>query len=336
VNGTHYSFSLRQDTKARCRNRPVANASLLGLIFSDKGSDGVANRAAIAPDSFVTIRIIPVCIWSGRRTIDAVAIYSIHAGLTMKLHDKVALITGSARGLGWEMVEAFAQEGAKIAICDLSQSDVDAAAASLGLPAEKVLGVKADVTSEREVSELFSRTLEKFHRLDILVNNAGFAWPRGGPVNLELAETSLEMWRKVLDTNLTGTFLCSRQALKIMRPQGSGSIINISSPQGKQGKLLRGPYCAAKFGVEGFTQVLALENVAYNIRVNCLDPGGIVATEAIKNIPGNRGMKMLSPEIVRACAVYLASDESGGITGRSFVATEWNQERGLEVPYTVA
>jgi NAD(P)-dependent dehydrogenase (short-subunit alcohol dehydrogenase family) len=254
----------------------------------------------------------------------------------MKLHDKVALITGSARGLGWEMVEAFAQEGAKIAICDLSQSDVDAAAASLGLPAEKVLGVKADVTSEREVSELFSRTLEKFHRLDILVNNAGFAWPRGGPVNLELAETSLEMWRKVLDTNLTGTFLCSRQALKIMRPQGSGSIINISSPQGKQGKLLRGPYCAAKFGVEGLTQVMALENVAYNIRVNCLDPGGIVATEAIKNIPGNRGMKMLSPEIVRACAVYLASDESGGITGRSFVATEWNQERGLEVPYTVA
>jgi NAD(P)-dependent dehydrogenase (short-subunit alcohol dehydrogenase family) len=254
----------------------------------------------------------------------------------MKLHDKVALVTGSVRGLGWEMVEAFAQEGANVAICDLSQSEVDAAALRLGLPTERVLSVKTDVTSEREVSELFSRTLEKFHRLDILVNNAGFAWPRGGPVNLELAETPLDVWLKVLDTNLTGTFLCSRQALKIMRPQGSGSIINISSPQGKQGKVLRGPYCAAKFGVEGFTQVLALENVAYNIRVNCLDPGGIVATEAIKNIPGNRGVKMLSPEIVRACAVYLASDESGGITGRSLVATDWNQERGLEVPYTVA
>jgi NAD(P)-dependent dehydrogenase (short-subunit alcohol dehydrogenase family) len=254
----------------------------------------------------------------------------------MKLHDKVALITGSARGLGWEMIQAFAQEGAKVVICDLSQSDVDAAAAKLGLPPEKVLGVKADVTSEREVNNLFGRVLDKFKRLDILVNNAGFAWPRGGPVNLELAETPLDVWTKVLDTNLTGTFLCSREALKVMRSQKSGSIINISSPQGKKGKLLRGPYSAAKFGVEGLTQVLALENAVYNIKVNCLDPGGIVATEAIRQIPGNRGMRMLSPAIVRDCAIHLASDESSGITGRSFVATDWNRERGLEVPYTVA
>jgi NAD(P)-dependent dehydrogenase (short-subunit alcohol dehydrogenase family) len=253
----------------------------------------------------------------------------------MKLYDKVALVTGSARGLGWEMIQAFAQEGARVTICDLSQSDVDEAAARLGLPPEKVLGLKADVTSERDVSDLLRRTLEKFKRLDILVNNAGFAWPRGGPINLELAETPLDVWFKIFNTNLTGTFLCSREALKIMRPQGDGSIINISSPQGKKGKLLRGPYCAAKFGVEGLTQVLALENAAYNIKVNCLDPGGIVATEAIRQIPGNRGMKMLSPEIVRPCAVYLASDESLGITGHSFVATDWNKEHGLEVPYTV-
>jgi NAD(P)-dependent dehydrogenase (short-subunit alcohol dehydrogenase family) len=254
----------------------------------------------------------------------------------MKLRDKVALVTGSARGLGWEMIQAFAQEGARVAICDISQADVDGAAGKLGLPQGNVLGIEADVTSERNVIDLLGRTLEKFKRLDILVNNAGFAWPRGGPVNLELAETPLEVWLKVLGTNLTGTFLCSREALKIMRPHGSGSIINISSPQGKKGKLLRGPYCAAKFGVEGLTQVLALENAAYNVRVNCLDPGGIVATEAIKNIPGNRGMKMLSPEIVRPCAVYLASDESKGITGRSFVAIDWNEEHGFEVPYTVA
>ncbi|HEX5022120.1 MAG TPA: SDR family oxidoreductase [Candidatus Binatia bacterium] len=254
----------------------------------------------------------------------------------MKLDGKVALVTGSARGLGWEIVQIYAAEGAKVAICDLTQADVDEAAERLALPPEKLLGVKADVTSERDISNLFNLTLEKFQRLDVLVNNAGFAWPRGGPVNLDLAATPLDVWRKVLDTNLNGPFLCSREALKIMRPQGGGTIVNISSPQGKKGKLLRGPYSAAKFGVEGLTQVLALENEGYSIRANCLDPGGIVATEAIRKIPGNRGVRMLSPEIVRACAVYLASDDSCGVTGKSIVATEWNKEHGIAIPYTVA
>lgn len=254
----------------------------------------------------------------------------------MKLDSKVAIVTGSARGLGWEIVQAFVQEGAKVVICDLAIAEVNQAAARLVAPAQNVLGVEADVTSETDVGQLFGRTLEKFRRVDVVVNNAGFAWPRGGPLNLELAETPLEVWRKILDTNLNGVFLCSREALKTMRRQGGGVIINISSPQGKRGKLLRGPYSAAKFGVEGLTQVLALESAAYNIRVNCLDPGGIVATEAIRNIPGNRGVRMLSPEIVRPCAVYLAADESRGETGKSIVATEWNQQRGIEIPYTVA
>jgi len=254
----------------------------------------------------------------------------------MKLQDKVTLVTGSVGGIGWEIVQAFAEEGAKVALCDLRRVDVDDAVARINLLPERVLGVKADVTMERDVVNLFGAIEQKFGRIDVVVNNAGFAWPRGGPVNLEGAETPLDVWLKVVDTNLNGTFLCSREALKLMRPQSGGSIINISSPQGERGKLVRGPYCAGKVGVEGLTQVLALENQACNIRANCLDPGGIVATEAIKNIPGNRGVRMLSPEIVRACAVYLASDESSGITGQSFVATEWNKQHGIEVPYVVA
>lgn len=254
----------------------------------------------------------------------------------MKLDGKVVLVTGSARGLGWEMIQAFADEGANVTICDLSQSDVDEAAAKLGLPAARTLAVKADVTSASDVVALFRQVQNRFKGVDVLVNNAGFAWPRGGPVNLELAETPLDVWLKILATNLTGTFLCSREALKTMRPQGRGSIINISSPQGKKAKPLRGPYCAAKFGVEGLTQALALENAAFSIRANTLDPGGIVATEAIKNIPGNRGTRMLAPEIVRPCAVYLASDESIGVSGESFVCTDWNRKQGLEVPYIVA
>jgi len=254
----------------------------------------------------------------------------------MKLETKVALVTGSVRGLGWEIVQAYADEGAKITICDLVAAEVEQAVARLRIAENRVLGVKADVTRELDVTELFEKITRKFGKLDIVVNNAGFAWPRGGPVNLTLAETPLEVWRKVLETNLTGTFLCSREALKIMRPQGGGSIINISSPQGKRGKLLRGPYSAAKFGVEGLTQVLALENEDCKIRATCLDPGGIVATEAIRNIPGNRGIKMLSPEVVRACAVFLASDDSCQITGASLVATEWNKAHGVNVPFIVA
>ena len=254
----------------------------------------------------------------------------------MKLEEKVAIVTGSVRGLGWEMAQALASEGAKVTICDLVQPDVDEAVAKSGLPPERVLGVKADITSEAEVRELFRRVREKFNRLDVLVNNAGFAWPRGGPINLELAETPLDVWLKVLSVNLTGTFLCSREALKMIRSQGSGSIVNVSSPQGKKAKPLRGAYCAAKFGVEGLTQALAVENAGYNIRVNSLDPGGIVATEAIRKLPGNHGMRMLAPQIVRSCAIYLASDESNGVTGQSLICTDWNREHGLEVPYMIA
>jgi NAD(P)-dependent dehydrogenase (short-subunit alcohol dehydrogenase family) len=254
----------------------------------------------------------------------------------MKLDGKVALVTGAARGIGWEIVQSLAQAGARVALCDLAQSDIDTAVSLLALPPENVLALRADVTSERDVAAFFRHTVDKFSRLDVVVNNAGFAWPRGGPVNLALADTPLDVWLKVLDTNLTGTFLCSREALEIMRAQGGGAIINISSPQGKKGKLLRGPYSAAKFGVEGLTQVLALENAPFNIRANCLDPGGIVATEAVRNIPGNRGVRMLSPAIVRRCVVYLAADESMGVTGQSFIATDWNRQQGLEVPYMIA
>ena len=254
----------------------------------------------------------------------------------MKLDGKVALVTGSARGIGWEIADALAQAGARLALCDLAQPEIDAAVERLKIPCKQVLAAAADVTRERDVGELFGRIHQEFGRIDIVVNNAGFAWPRGGPVNLTLAETPLDVWLRVLDTNLTGTFICSREAVRCMRAQGGGSIINISSPQGKQGKALRGPYSAAKFGVEGLTQVLALENAADRIRANCLDPGGIVATEAIRNIPGNRGQRMLSPAIVRACAVYLASDESREITGQSFVAPDWNRQHGLAVPYMVA
>ncbi|MGH7771608.1 MAG: SDR family NAD(P)-dependent oxidoreductase [Candidatus Binatia bacterium] len=253
----------------------------------------------------------------------------------MKLSDKVAGVTGSVRGLGWEMVQAFAEEGAKVVICDLDQGDVDGAVARLALPPGRVLGLKANVTVEQDVLNLFQRIKEKFSRLDIWVNNAGFSWPPKRAGMLEVVDTPLEDWLQVLTTNLTGTFLCGREALKIMRVQRSGSIINITSNHGKEGRPRMGPYCASKFGIEGLTQVLALENSAHTIRVNALKPGGAVATERHRSNPLNKGKKALKPAVIRDCAVYLASDEAAGITGQSFTATEWNEQHGIEVKYIV-
>lgn len=259
----------------------------------------------------------------------------------MKLKDKVAGITGSVRGMGWQMAEAYAQEGAALIICDISQSDVDQAVERLGLPPDRVLGVKADVSVEKEVIFMFQRIREKFGRLDIWVNNAGFSWPRKAPLDLEgyteyeIADTPFEVWLKVLNTNLNGAFLCSREALKIMRRQKSGSLINISSKQVKRGDPLRGPYCASRFGVEGLTQVIAVENASYNIRANALDPGNIVGTEWQLKKASNKGKRMLSPDVVRPLAVYLASDEAKGITGQSIDAAEWNIQHGIEVKYVI-
>jgi len=253
----------------------------------------------------------------------------------MKLKDKVAVVTGSVRGLGWEMAQAYAQEGAKVTICDLDQSLVDRAVKELGLPSERVLGVKADVSVEEEVINLVRRVVSKFHTIEVWVNNAGFAWPREGPWDLEVVDVPFQVWLKIVGTNLNGTFLCSREALKIMRIQRSGSIINISSIQGRRGDPLRGPYCVSKFGVEGLTQYLAKENVSYGIRVNALQPGGRAAVEWQRKKASNKGQKMLSPDVIRECAVYLASDESIGITGQSLDASEWNREHGIETKHVV-
>ena len=252
----------------------------------------------------------------------------------MKLRDKVAGVTGSARGMGWEMIQAFAGEGARVIICDLDQALVDKAVAALKLPEDKILGLEADVSVEQDVLRLFQLVTEKFHRLDIWVNNAGFAWPHEGPADLEVVDIPLEVWHKVLNNNLTGTFLCSRQALQLMRPQGFGSIINISSGLGKRGhQALRGPYCASKFGIEGLSQIMALENRSHGIRVNTLDPGFAVATERLVRDPYFKGKRLLRPDVIKACVVYLASDDSGDITGQALNARQWNIDHGIEVHY---
>ncbi len=254
----------------------------------------------------------------------------------MRLKDKVACVTGSARGLGWEMAHAFAQEGARVIICDLSETDVEQTVARLGLPPERVLGIRADVSAEQDVLQMFQMITEKFGKVDVWVNNAGFSWPPKRQGLLEVADTPLEDWLAVLNTNLTGMFLCSKEALKLMRVQRSGVIINITSNHGTEGRVRMGPYCASKFGAEGLSQVMHLENSAYNIRVNALKPGGPTATERYCGYSWNKGNRAFRPDIIRQCAVYLASDDAAGISGQSFDAARWNKDHGIEVKYVIA
>lgn len=253
----------------------------------------------------------------------------------MKLKDKVAGVTGSARGLGWEIAHAFAEEGAKVIICDLVRTNVEQAVTRLDVPLDRALGVRADVSVEQDVLHMFQMIKDKFGKLDVWVNNAGFSWPPKRQGLLEVVDTPLEDWMTVLNTNLTGTFLCSREALKMMRAQRAGVIINVTSNHGKEGRIRMGPYCASKFGAEGLSQVMHLENGAYNIRVNALKPGGPTATERHRGYSWNKGKKAFKPEIIRQCAVYLASDDAAGISGQSFDASQWNKEHGIEVEYVI-
>jgi NAD(P)-dependent dehydrogenase (short-subunit alcohol dehydrogenase family) len=188
-----------------------------------------------------------------------------------QLESKIALITGGGSGIGKGIARAFAGDGATLVLASRNQSHLDAAAGELRARGATVLVVPADVTDEAQVVALFERTTREFGRLDILVNNSGVF--DGGP----LEELSLETWRKVLDVNLTGPFLCSREAMKIMKRQGGGRIINIGSISAQMPRENSAPYAASKHGLVGLTKAAALEGRAYGVVVSCLHPGNVAA-----------------------------------------------------------
>ncbi len=161
----------------------------------------------------------------------------------------------------------MAKEGAKVAISGRSAETLDGAKKELEGLGGEVLAVPADVTDERQVEKLFQAVMGEYGRLDVLVNNAGAF--DGGPLD----ELSLEAWNKVIATNLTGPFLCTRAAFIIMKKQGGGRIINVSSISAQRVRPRSAPYSASKHGVWGLTQVTALEGRDHNIAASCLYPG---------------------------------------------------------------
>lgn len=184
-----------------------------------------------------------------------------------QLLDRVAVITGASAGIGRATAAAFAAEGARVVLAARNSDKLVEAAEEIQAAGGTVLVVQTDVTSESDVANLFRQTGEVFGRVDVLVNNAGVS------VSAAPDELSLEDWRKVLDVNLTGAFLCSREALRMMMPHRSGRILNIGSVSAKVPRSHSAAYAASKFGLEGLTRSLALDAREFGIAVSILQPG---------------------------------------------------------------
>jgi len=229
------------------------------------------------------------------------------------LKDKVALITGAGRGIGKAIAASYGRQGAKLALCARTAAELQQTLSELrelGIEAE---GWPCDVSLEEPVREWIARAQKCFGRIDVLVNNAG-VMTRPAPIT----ELEVKKWDYTLAVNLRGPFLVTQSALPIMKKQKSGSIINVSSMIGRGAYANFLAYATSKWGLEGFTQTLAAEVRSSHIRVNSVDPG-YVATK----LTGFQGSK---PESVTDVFVFLASDESTGVTGKKLSSSGWKSQ----------
>lgn len=237
----------------------------------------------------------------------------------MLLKDKVAVITGGARGIGKEMALFFAREGARICICDISDESIQAAVKDIESVGTEAMGVKVDVTNFSQVEEMTQKALDKFSKIDILINNAGITRD-----NL-LLRMKEEDWDAVLNVNLKGAFNCAKAVSRIMIKQRSGKIINIASVIGITGNAGQANYAASKGGIISFTKSIAKELASRNINVNAIAPGFIktdmtaklsqeLQDAMLKLIPL---AKLGEPSDVAKLALFLASDNSSYITGQT-------------------
>ncbi|MDK9698779.1 MAG: 3-oxoacyl-[acyl-carrier-protein] reductase [bacterium] len=235
------------------------------------------------------------------------------------LTDKIALVTGAARGIGRAIAERLLADGAIVFINDLFAADVEKTVTELSSTnTGKVFGIASDISTEEGSSAAINAPVEKFGRIDLLVNNAGIT--RDGLV----MRMSLADWEKVIHVNLTGTFLCSKAASRKMLSQKSGRIINISSVVGVMGNAGQANYASSKAAVIGLTKSLAKEFGSRGVTVNAIAPGYIetpmthvlseeVRQNFMKSIPLQRAG---TPEDVAGAVAFLAGPSSAYITGQ--------------------
>lgn len=234
----------------------------------------------------------------------------------MLVKDKVAIVTGSARGIGFAIAQVLAEEGAKVVISDLAMSSGEESAKQLQDQGFEAVFIPCDISKREQVNALFAQAKERFGAIDVIVNNAGIN--RDGMLH----KLSDDDWDKVIDINLKGTFNCMQEAAKLMREQGSGRIVNISSASWL-GNVGQANYAASKAGVIGLTKTACRELARKGVTVNAICPG-FIDTDMTRGVPEKVWDIMISkipagfagdPRDVGQCVAFLASDKARYING---------------------
>jgi 3-oxoacyl-[acyl-carrier protein] reductase len=239
------------------------------------------------------------------------------------LKDKVAIVTGGARGLGKAYCLRMAEEGAKVVVADILEKEAEEAASEIKAKGGTAIAMRADVTDEKSTLKMAEETVKKFGRIDVLVNNAGFYH---GMSRKPFNEISSEEWDKMLEVSAKGTWICSKAVFPQMKEQGKGKIINISSEAVFAPTKGLVHYTAAKAAVIGITRVLAGELGQYGICVNVVAPG-VIDTPATRSYVNMEKMDASSvplgrfgvPEDIVGAVVFFASDDSDFISGQSLL-----------------
>ncbi len=239
-----------------------------------------------------------------------------------RLQGRAALVTGSSRGIGLGISKAFAREGASVFLCARGERALREAASELESAGAAVGYRAADVSDPKDAERLVASALERFSNLEILVNNASILGKRAPIAKLDVAT-----WDEVIRVNTSSLFYVTRPLIAHLVARGRGSIINVSSSVGRKAKANWGAYAVSKFGLEGFTQVLAAELEGSGVRANSVNPGATRTDMRAEAYPEEDPQRLPTPEDIAEIFVHLASDESRSVTGQTFEARDYLKAR---------